>query len=140
MRITELTKQEIVERKAMAMAMLEVLDDYDWGEVFAFSGGEGFGSVGDIREAIPGQNIILGPFGRADVSEIIAMSPGQNDRESWMVCGGLNDGCWFFIEAGCCYTGWDCQAYGSTTIARTKAELIRFGLTKDARERMGLEL
>jgi hypothetical protein len=50
------------------------------------------------------------------------------------------DGRWFHIEAGCDYTGWDCQAGGAATVAKTKANIIRYGCTDEDRKILNLEL
>ena len=101
-------------------------------------------AVGDTamltsREQSLGSDISLAPFGREDVKHIVAKDEGENEGPCWIICGRLNDGRWFYIEAGCDYTGWDCQAGGTAVVAKSKKSLIRFGLTQEARERMGLE-
>ena len=57
-----------------------------------------------------------------------------------MCYGQLNDGRWFYLEAGCDYTGWDCQAGGSVTIARTKEECENFAMTDESRSRMNVDI
>ncbi len=79
-------------------------------------------------------------FTLADVSEVIAAEPGENDGPSWLMAGRLKDGRFFFLDAGCDYTGWDCQAGGDAQVADTLDNLIRFGMTQDARDRLKLPL
>jgi hypothetical protein len=45
-----------------------------------------------------------------------------------------------FLEAGCDYTGWDCQADGFAYVAASLNDLVRFGLTTEHREALGLPL
>lgn len=122
--------------------MLPELDDYDWREAFGYAGEPDTQAYGDVRieGAVPGQKYDLTPFTREDVSEIAALREGENDERPWLIYGRLKDGRWFYLEASCDYTGWDCQAGGSATIANSKEEVERFGLTADAREIFGVEL
>jgi len=46
------------------------------------------------------------PFTWADVSSVIASSEGQHDERDWLAVGELDDGRFFFLQAGCDYTGW----------------------------------
>ncbi len=120
----------------------EPLDDYDWGEAFSYAGGEtswGYGYP-NLRGALPGRSYDLTPFSRSDVAYIGAMEEGENDGDSWIIYGRLTDGRWFFLEAGCDYTGWDCQADGSATIANSREEIEWFGMGESARRRLGVEL
>lgn len=100
-------------------------DEYDWQEAFAFAG--------DIRTAT---NCSNAGFAMADVKEVLSADEGENDGPSWMMAGVLNDGRYFFLDAGCDYTGWDCQAGGDAQVADTLPNLIRFGMTEEARERL----
>ena len=74
--------------------MLELLNDYDWEEVFHYADGS---------EAVPDGGK---PFTREDVAEIYAMHYGENDEADWMVFGKLKRGDYFKVQAGCDYTGW----------------------------------
>jgi hypothetical protein len=121
--------------------MLKELEGYDWGCAFEYAGGPAeYGSYGsaDLRRANPVGNVSLDPFGREDVVKIAGIVEGMNDEAPWECLGKLKDGRWFFLSAGCDYTGWDCQAGGSATVARTKAELIKFGLTDSEKTRLGV--
>lgn len=119
--------------------MLPELDTSDWREAFGFAGEPDAHRRPDIRPADPTNAATdLTPFTRADVARIIALSEGQNDGPPWVIAGELVDGRFFSIEAGCDYTGWDCQASGSTCIAMSFGEIVLFGLTDAARDRLGL--
>lgn len=86
--------------------MLEVLNTYDWGEVFGFAGEDAYNhsTPSSVLSAMPCDN---SPFTRKDVEEIYGMYEGENDEEDWLIAGKLKDGRHFMIEAGCDYTGWD---------------------------------
>lgn len=104
-------------------------EDYDWREAFTFAA--------TIRTAT---DCDKGAFTIDDVSDVIAASPGENDGESWMMAGHLKDGRFFFLDAWCDYTGWDCRSGGDAQVANSRAALIRFGMTENGRERLGLPL
>ena len=119
--------------------MLQQLDDYDWAEVF----GEGTG--GNCSTIKPNRNptdTTTSPdtFSREDVAEIKGMSEGERDERSWIVWGILKDGRYFVARGHCDYTGWDCRAGNSGDVASTEADIIRFGMEPDERERFGVKL
>lgn len=119
--------------------MLEQLNDYDWAEVF----GEGCGSncTAILPGTIPGDTKTSpATFGREDVVLIKGQSEGENDVRSWIVWGLLKDGRWFFAEGSCDYTGWECRASNGGFVASSEADLIRYGMTDEDRERFGLVL
>ena len=121
--------------------MIEVLDTYDWKEAFGFAGEpDACAAPEDFRGAVPDKSYNFERFNRQDVVEIAGISEGENDDLSWMIYGLLEDGRWFFIDAWCDYTGWDCQAGGTVTIADSREECERFALTDDARNRMAVVL
>ena len=119
--------------------MLKQLDSYNWGYAFEYAGepGSSYGSP-DIREALPGSGADLSPFGREDVTKIIGRSNGENDEADWLCAGKLKDGRWFFLSAGCDYTGWDCRAGGTAVMAKTKKELLKYGISKEEKARLNL--
>lgn len=103
-------------------------EDYDWKEAFVYAG--------TIRTAT---GCSEEPFGMDDVDVVLKASPGENDGPSWLMVGKLKDGRFFILDAGCDYTGWDCQAGGDASVAQSLAELIRMGMTNEHRERLGYE-
>ena len=119
--------------------MLKELDDYDWAEAFGYAGEPDREGQAKIRPAFPTGSYVLTPFSREDVEEICAMRAGEHDEESWLIYGRLKDGRWFSLEVGCDYTGWDCQAGGDATIANSKDEIERFGLTDEARDAFNIK-
>lgn len=129
--------------------MIPSLDDYDWQEAFGYAGepdtcasshtrqGEKFPP---IERSHVDSTTALDPFTREDVTTILAMDEGEHDGPPWIIAGQLKDGRWFFLEAGCDYTGWDCQAGGSVLVAGTKDDLIRYCITDEHRARLKLEI
>jgi hypothetical protein len=118
--------------------MLSALDDYNWSEVF----GEGCGvNTSPIKpDAPPGATISVATFSREDVKKIYGQEEGEHDGADWIVWGQLHDGRFFVARGGCDYTGWDCRASNSGNVAKTKGQLIRFGMSEDERERFGVPL
>lgn len=111
--------------------MLERLDDYDWQEVFALAGEQeieyraegtyGYSNGVSITVVPPGASgPSSDPFAREHVRAIEWIEDGQNDGPDWLVGGQLKDGRWFFIAAGCDYTGWDCQSGGNAYLADSR--------------------
>jgi hypothetical protein len=122
------------------MLTVEELNDddaYDWREAFAYAGKDRGNGEG-VPMLCAGADCSAEPFGRADVATIIAAVDGENDGPEWLICGRLKDGRWFALSAGCDYTGWDCQAGGQAWVSDTKANLIAFGLSDEARRRLDL--
>ncbi len=116
------------------------LDNHDWREAFGYAGEEGTSGSPDVRPAFPPHiaEYNLTPFTREDVKEICGIKEGANDEEAWRIYGRLKDGRWFYLEASCDYTGWDCQAGGSATIAKSRQEIETMGMGNEAREVFGL--
>ena len=125
-------------------------DDGDWQEVFALAGEQdtpdaepgtwGYSNSAAIQGVPPGTTVDRSPFSRAMVSEIVWISEGENDERDWLVGGTLRDGRWFFIAAGCDYTGWDCQSGGNAYVAESREQIERFGMGDEDRRRLGIKL
>jgi len=75
----------------------------------------------------------MASFTRDDVVEIYGIQEGENDADPWRVYGLLKDGRYFYLEAGCDYTGWGCQEDGRSWVNSTKEGIIKEGLTEEAR-------
>lgn len=118
--------------------MLQQLDNYDFAEVF----GEGRGGncTPITPNTPPNYSGDKATFSREDVEEICGIQDGENDERDWIVWGRLKDGRWFTARGGCDYTGWDCQARNSGDVAKTREDIIRFGMTEDERERFGVKI
>jgi hypothetical protein len=112
--------------------MDERLNDYNWASAFEYA---------DPISVPPGSS---GPhedaFTREEVSEIVWIEEGENEGPDWLVGGRLRDGRWFFLAAGCDYTGWDCQAGGNAYVADSREEIERFGMGDEDRRRLGVVL
>ncbi len=66
--------------------MLDVLNNYDWGEAFDFADG----------------------FEREDVAQVLSIEEGENDGEDWLGIFRLNraEKPFAVLRAWCDYTGW----------------------------------
>lgn len=128
----------------------EMIEDYDWQQVFAYAGkgtvpdASGFEPTNYATEhtRVPigrceGASADIGtdPFDLNDVDEVLAADAGENDERDWITVARLKDGRIAFVFAGCDYTGWDCQAGGQVVVSNDLGNLVRFGLTTEARER-----
>jgi hypothetical protein len=113
----------------------------DWQEAFGFAGEpnacNGYAETGDHKTLfaiITDPKCPTTPFTRADVAKIFNMREGENDGANWLIWGQLKDKRYFYIKAGCDYTGWDCQAGGSVWLGRKMEDFKRFGLDDEARK------
>lgn len=105
--------------------------DYDWSSAWH----EG---MLDIRRAHPTSTVTLGLLGPEDVDVVLSADEGENDGPEWLLYGVAKDGRYFFLSAGCDYTGWDCQAGGTLTVANSAQEMLSFGMTNSDRQRLGV--
>lgn len=118
--------------------MLKELNDYNWSEVFGEGGG---GNCYPIKpQPAPGYSGSIETFSREDVKTITGQLEGEHDEKDWVVYGQLFDGRWFVARGGCDYTGWDCRASNGGDIAGTLADIVRFGLTTNERQRFEITL
>lgn len=77
--------------------VLDILTQCDWDNVFAYANPE---------KALPNDDISTESFTTKDVTEIFGCDLGENNGANWVMAGLLKDGRYFFISAGCDYTGW----------------------------------
>ncbi len=96
---------------------VEELNDYDWKEALGFA-----------------------DFSIDEIKRVVAADEGENDGNSWVLVVELNDGRFGYVDAWCDYTGWDCQAGGSSAISESFEELQRFELTSKIRRRLDMVL
>ncbi len=101
----------------MVQTSLDVLDSYDWREAFTYA-----------------------DFNIGAVAEILGMREGENDGANWLMYGRLKDGQYFYLSAGCDYTGWDCQASGFGKAEATFEEMVRMAMDEEGREAFGLKV
>lgn len=111
--------------------MLKQLEDWNWSEAF--------NAARDImRVSPPGSCNGPASFDQEDVAAIYHVAEGQNDGDAWRCAGMFADGMFFYLEAWCDYTGWDCRAGGSITFSPTYEDMMRFGLDNRARAVFGI--
>lgn len=125
--------------------MLPELESHDWGEVFGYAGepghdrnSEGSAPLLSVPPGHPDDGKPQPPVLREDVVEIIGMRTGENDGANWLIAGRTRDGRFFYISAGCDYTGWDCRAGGHARVAPTREGLWRWAMTTEDRRALGL--
>lgn len=105
------------------------INEYDWVEAFKYVG---------TPSVAPGSYTSNATFTRDDVVEILHAVDGCNEGPDWVGVFFLQDGRYACLRAGCDYTGWDCQAFGSADVADSYDQIARFGLTAEERQRLGL--
>lgn len=123
--------------------MLEELNDYDWEAAFSFCSGMHDGSSSACGQPEwaegSGKTGTSDVFTRNDVVEVIAKSEGENDERDWIAFGKLADGRYFFLSAGCDYTGWDCiGTSGRCYVAMSREPIESLVMTHEERERLCL--
>lgn len=123
--------------------MLKELEDANWREAFGYAGCE----PGTSNQAMPALAVpptdpraaVQPPgFCREDVAVVIWSRVGVYDGSDWLMLGQLRDGRFFFLAAGCDYTGWDCQSGGHSAVAHTFENIWRWGVTERARKEIDL--
>jgi len=116
-------------------------ENYDWRKAFEYAGPVVVSEYSS-RDGSPDVKAVgecdTSPFTPEDVVKVYAMSEGENDGPSWIMWGKLEDGRYFFLIAGCDYTGWDCQAGGSAFVSKQKGRLVDSAMGADDRQRFGI--
>jgi hypothetical protein len=80
--------------------MLAELDNYDWQEVFKYA------EPDSLNKCAGDEAVSNAGFSREDVVAILHYEDGINDEKNWEMLGFVRDGRWFYISAGCDYSGW----------------------------------
>lgn len=82
----------------------ELLEDYNWEEVF----GEGTGGNCENKADAcpPGASVSTTPPKRSDVDYVIASVNGENNGDDWVGVFRLRDGRYLLASGSCDYTGW----------------------------------
>jgi hypothetical protein len=106
------------------------LDTYDWRNAFSYAA--------NPEPAAPTIQVNCATIYVDEVEKIKFMRLGANDERNWWLVGQVKDGRWFSLDAGCDYTGWDCQAWGKCWVANTEEEILQFGITNEQRLEFGL--
>ena len=112
----------------------EIKNDYDWEEVFGEGDGGNCTQEVDSHDGTPTDPVL-----RADVVEVLASVNGENDGDSWICIVRLADGRLACCEGSCDYTGWDCQAGNTITVASSIGSLIDSGVTPEWCRRLEIE-
>ena len=84
--------------------------DYSWREAFGYAGEPDTyaGKDNHPNTCIPGDTrVSMDPIAVKDVALIVDASEGDNDGPNWLCVGVTKDNRWFYLSAGCDYTGWD---------------------------------
>lgn len=112
----------------------KVLDDdkYNWDEAFKIS----FDSTMVCPPMVDMD--CSSPILTEDVAMIIACREGENDEMNWELLGQLKDERFFYLSAGCDYTGWDCQAGGAISVGYSLKAVMQYGMTKSNAADLGL--
>lgn len=119
-------------------------ENYDWREAWGYGGDietcavtfQGAGPHGNVS-ACAGSKCSSEPVTVDMISRVIAASDGEHDERDWVAVAELKDGRFAYVESGCDYTGWDCQADGRVWVSHSLENLWFFGLTQQGRERLG---
>jgi hypothetical protein len=83
---------------------------YEMGYPYSFIGPEDDYTLDDIRREIlvESEKADTGDFPRS-IREHFWIREGEKEGDSWISCGELENGAYFFYTASCDYTGFDCQ-------------------------------
>jgi len=95
---------------ATTISIEEFRADYDWGEVLSYAGKDSC-EQGEqkppMASPVSDATMDCSVFGMEDVKDVICVSAGMKEEDSWLCILELRDGRFAYIEACCDYTGWD---------------------------------
>lgn len=111
------------------LEILTILNDYDWKYAFDFAGKPEW-CVGSLATGVSDPVVI------ENVVELLAFEEGANDGPEWICLGRVKDGRYFFLSAGCDYTGWECQADGRCLVSDKLETIMQFALDANEKERL----
>ena len=97
--------------KSVEMTLEQLKDDFNWKNIYFFLLLENL--TGGVDQAGNPTTRQVRAFQFDDIAQIVALSNGDNDGPSWLGLFETHDNCYLYVEAGCDYTGWDCQANAS---------------------------
>ena len=100
---------------------------------YSYIGQDEYGyALADILRPIPVETeqatTDAGDFPR-NIQEHFWIYPGENDRDSWLSCGILDNGNYFFYTGGCDYTGFDCQGGMSLWVSSSWQTIVDHAMT-----------
>lgn len=104
----------------MAITVEEFKNAYDWSSAWG------------VSSQAPKAN----HYTMDDIAEVLAADEGENDEQNWVALLKMNDGNVVFLDAGCDYTGWDCQANGFIDVNTLEYWMGPLGLEPVTRERL----
>lgn len=110
------------------MTLEEMKKSHDWKNAFEYANNPSHAGIEDKAQP---------HFTIEDVAVIFAIITCENDENNWIIFGQLQDYRYFFLTAGCDYTGWDCQAWGEACVADELEVLWSLGLGDEDRRRLG---
>lgn len=99
-----------------------------------------FGEGTQSPRSVLSSKVSLEKFTAMDVVHVYAMQKGEKDGSNWICAGRLKDRRFFFLSAGCDYTGWDCRSWGDVLLSDNLAILVGFGMTERDRDALGAKL
>jgi len=134
---------ESIEPYEEAMTVAELLKDYDWQSAIAIALNgnhkyytDGWGDDTFCRDDV---KVFVD-----NLAEVVYYSEGENDGPNWIVLFSLKTPTekghtHVFLDAGCDYTGWDCQAGGAYEYTTLEYFLGPLGSTPEHKQRFGIE-
>ena len=68
------------------------------------------------------------------MSTVFFFQVGVNDEESWILIGRFSNNLYYFFDASCDYTGFDCQGGGTLAASYNWADFWNLSLKAHQRE------
>lgn len=122
--------RDLTIRKMNGVQHLRGSLDYPYGYIDQGEYGDNY-ALQDIRRPIMTEatQAEVGPF-PTNIEEHFWIRPGHNDGDSWMACGRLTNGNYFFFTGGCDYTGFDCQGSMSLWVSSSWQNIVEQGMSR----------
>jgi len=73
-----------------------------------------------------------------NINTVIWYQVGQHDGDNWILVGRLESGKYFYFNAWCDYTGFDCQSGIDLYLSNTKIDLYTYCVSEYDRNLMGV--
>lgn len=122
-------RKEFFKNPTIQINFDQFLEDSDWEIIF---------NDKNCEPVPPDSNVNLKSPSKNDVKTIIAIVNGEKDGDEWLGIFLLNDNRYLFASGWCDFTGWDCQSWTSLEVSKNLDDLLRFGLNKQQRTRLGV--
>lgn len=93
---------------------------------------KGWYSLKDIHVPLAMESGSTPPLGNFpnNIVEYIWTHEGENDAENWYCLGRLESGAYFFLDAWCDYTGFDCKGGMKLYVSNSRPVLIQFAMSE----------